>query len=243
MAISVPLEKLIPFGSNVRKDTDSSHIDTLAADIAESGLLHPITVRPNEDGELEVIAGWRRVLAHKLLGRETIPANVLDKDVDEQKAFEISLAENMHRHPLKYVDKCAAIRRCYDDSEGNMRETVKKTRLAPSTIRKYVEISNLPQDSIARLDSDGDDHLTLKEALAMAKSMQNTAPELPMDDASLAAMAENGNEAEEAEERPPKKRKVSVKKEPWIYDVEKNPIAIPEALYGSVYEMVRNHST
>lgn len=244
--VLVSMDRLVPFEDNVRKDTDSSHIDTLAADIAENGLLHPITVRPNADDNLEVVAGWRRVLAHKLLGRDTVLANVIE--ADDEHAFGISLAENMHRHPLKNVDKCLAIRRCYDECKGNMREAVAKTRLAPSTIRKYVEISNLPPEIIARLDSEGDDRLTLKEAHAMAKP-QNVAPELPEDAATLAS-AIAGEEAggaeglEGDEERPAKRRRqtTSVKKEPWIYDADKNPLPIPEALYGAVYQMVLNHS-
>jgi N6-adenosine-specific RNA methylase IME4/ParB-like chromosome segregation protein Spo0J len=59
---------------------DMGNIDELAQNIDELGLLHPIVVTPPRDGRRELIAGARRLLAYRSLGRERIPATVLDLD-------------------------------------------------------------------------------------------------------------------------------------------------------------------
>ena len=59
---------------------DMGNIDELAQNIAELGLLHPIVVTPPRDGRWQLIAGARRLLAYRKLGRERIPATVLDLD-------------------------------------------------------------------------------------------------------------------------------------------------------------------
>ena len=61
-------------GSRFRKVTGD--INALARSIADIGLLHPIAVTP--DGRL--IAGARRLLAFKHLGKTEIPVHVVDLD-------------------------------------------------------------------------------------------------------------------------------------------------------------------
>jgi ParB/RepB/Spo0J family partition protein len=64
----------VHIGSRHRRELGD--ISSLAASIAEIGLLHPIVVTP----ERKLIAGARRVAACKLLGHETIPTTVIDLD-------------------------------------------------------------------------------------------------------------------------------------------------------------------
>jgi N6-adenosine-specific RNA methylase IME4 len=58
----------------LRSRQDHGDVDSLASSIADIGLLHPIVVTP--DGSL--IAGARRLMAFKKLGRESIPVTVVD---------------------------------------------------------------------------------------------------------------------------------------------------------------------
>jgi ParB/RepB/Spo0J family partition protein len=72
-----------------RHRRDMGDIAALATSIIEIGLLHPIVVTP----EHELIAGERRLLAFKTLGRDKIPATV----VDLSAIVRGELAENVHR--------------------------------------------------------------------------------------------------------------------------------------------------
>jgi N6-adenosine-specific RNA methylase IME4 len=62
----------IIIGERHRKDLGD--IDAFARDIAEIGLLHPVVVRPDRT----LIAGKRRIAAHKLLGRAEVPVTIID---------------------------------------------------------------------------------------------------------------------------------------------------------------------
>jgi N6-adenosine-specific RNA methylase IME4 len=64
----------IRLGARHRRDLGD--IASLAANISELGLLHPIVVRP--DGQL--IAGQRRLAAYRALGRTSIPVSIVDLD-------------------------------------------------------------------------------------------------------------------------------------------------------------------
>src|SRR5450830_371622 len=71
---------------------DPEAIDTLAASIEESGLISPVTVRKSEDGRFELIGGERRLRAHQILGRTSIPAFVLS-DISSTDAAIGALAD------------------------------------------------------------------------------------------------------------------------------------------------------
>jgi ParB family chromosome partitioning protein len=80
-------------------------IETLAASIREVGLINPITV--NQNGQL--IAGWHRLEAVKLLGWSEIPASVVDmEDLDAELA---EIDENLVRHDLEALDYAEEMRR------------------------------------------------------------------------------------------------------------------------------------
>jgi ParB/RepB/Spo0J family partition protein len=81
-----PVESIL-VENRFRKDLGDIHV--LAKNIDEIGLLQPIVVTP--DGRL--IAGQRRHLAFKYLGKTEIPVHVVNLDEIIRGEF----AENMHR--------------------------------------------------------------------------------------------------------------------------------------------------
>lgn len=223
--MNIPVDHIVDFQDNVRHEDADSHLDTLAADIEARGLLHPITVRRvNASGAYEVLAGKRRLAAFRLLGRPEIPAIVVD--ADDSQGFLISLSENMHRHPMTNKDRCRAIRRCYDECTGNIAQVMAITHLSESTLRRYLEISQLPEEIVDRLDAQGSERITLKEAYDIAHP-----PSSEQTDQSSAAGAEPEK----------KQRNPSVKTKPWIFSEDGKPIPIPEALYTAVLAMVSRH--
>ena len=217
----ISLEKIKPFAHNVRsteEDTDDQ-LSLLAEDIRENGLLHPVTVRQTESGLYEVIAGQRRCAACAILEWESIPATVID--ADDGQSFLISLSENMHRRPMSNREKCVAISRCYSECDENVQRVANITHLSASTVRRYLQIAELPDDIVDRLDAVGDQKITLSDAYDMAKA-QTQQPE---------------EEESVQPDKPPRAR--SIKADPWVFDENDKPVAIPQALYASVYAMVQ----
>jgi ParB family chromosome partitioning protein len=83
-------------------------IGSLAASMAESGLLHPIVTRP--DGAL--IAGERRLRAVQQLGWKEIPATVIDLEQIVRGEF----AENTYRKDFT-LSESVAIKRALEPAE------------------------------------------------------------------------------------------------------------------------------
>ncbi len=71
---------------------DDSKLGSLVDSIKIWGLINPVVVFVNEDGNYEMIAGHRRKRACELAGRETIAAVVAD--VDRNSAYKMHVESN-----------------------------------------------------------------------------------------------------------------------------------------------------
>ena len=96
----------IKVGKRYRRDMGD--IESLAASIAEVGLLHPVAIRP--DGLL--IAGARRLRAFKHLKRDKIPVTIIDLD----KVVRGEYTENSNRKAFA-LSEAVAIKRALEPIE------------------------------------------------------------------------------------------------------------------------------
>ena len=62
-AVQLPIEKLRPFEGHPFQVKDDAEMEQLVCSILTQGLLTPISVRPIENNEYEVISGHRRLHA------------------------------------------------------------------------------------------------------------------------------------------------------------------------------------
>ena len=105
-AMQLPIEKLRPFEGHPFKVTDDAEMEQLVWSILTQGLLTPITARPLENGEYEVISGHRRLHACKKAGIETVPALIYTLDRD---AATIAMVDsNLHREKILPSEKAFA---------------------------------------------------------------------------------------------------------------------------------------
>lgn len=86
-----------------RKHFDEQALGELSQSILEHGLLQPIVVIDKEDGYL-LIAGERRLRAHKLAKLTHIKAIIANADIDEIKLRELALIENIQRENLNAIE-------------------------------------------------------------------------------------------------------------------------------------------
>lgn len=114
-----------------RYSVDTSSIRTLAEDISIHGLINPISVRKLDSGEYQRIAGYRRIEAHKLLGKTVIPAIVFENknDID---VIELMFSENHHREdPSEYdliIFHLEALAYILDKKDDELKSIVSKAR-------------------------------------------------------------------------------------------------------------------
>ena len=105
-AAQLPVDKLRPFEGHPFRVKDDSEMDQLVYSILTQGLLTPISVRPVEDNEYEVISGQRRLHACKKAGIETVPALIYSMDRD---AATIAMVDsNLHREKILPSEKAFA---------------------------------------------------------------------------------------------------------------------------------------
>src|SRR5574344_1097529 len=98
--INVSLIKANP--NQPRKIFDEEKLQELSESIKEHGLLQPIVVVENDDGTFTLIAGERRLRAHKLAQIEEIKAVIVD--AEELKLRELALIENIQRDDLNVIE-------------------------------------------------------------------------------------------------------------------------------------------
>ena len=105
-AMQLPVDKLHPFEGHPFQVKDDAEMDQLVWSILTQGLLTPITVRPLENNEYEVVSGHRRLHACKKAGIETVPALIYALDRD---AAAIALVDsNLYRERILPSEKAYA---------------------------------------------------------------------------------------------------------------------------------------
>ena len=105
-AVQLPIEKLRPFEGHPFQVKDDAEMEQLVCSILTQGLLTPISVRPIENNEYEVISGHRRLHACQKAGIETGPALIYALDRD---AAAIALVDsNLHRETILPSEKAFA---------------------------------------------------------------------------------------------------------------------------------------
>ncbi|MER9020244.1 ParB/RepB/Spo0J family partition protein [Mesorhizobium sp. M0590] len=181
--ITIPLSKLVPSASNVRRVNTQAGRAALAASIEAHGLIHNLVTRKAPKGaKFEVVAGGRRLGALRLLLEEgrAVQGVVVTKDYpvrailrEEGSGTEISLAENDQREPMHPVDEVIAYR---DLVEQGMAAEDIAARFGKSvvTVRQRLKLANL---SPRILDAMRADELTLEQAKALALSDDHAAQE------------------------------------------------------------------
>lgn len=97
----IPIARIVPNPHQPRMDIDPSELSALSESIRLHGLIQPITVVRSADG-FTLVSGHTRLEAHKVLGRDTIRANIIEADDDDLAM--LALIENVTRsdlHPLE----------------------------------------------------------------------------------------------------------------------------------------------
>jgi ParB family chromosome partitioning protein len=102
----IPLDNICESKTNPRREFDETKLAELAESIRQHGVLQAVVVRPRPDSAAdgyELVAGTRRYRASKLIGRETIPANI--RELTDAQCLELQLIENLQRSDIHELDE------------------------------------------------------------------------------------------------------------------------------------------
>lgn len=146
------LSKIEPNPEQPRREFDNELLSELADSIANHGLIQPIAVKPSKnDGYYTIVAGERRWRASKMAGLTNIPAIIME--IDDKKASEIALIENIQRKDLNPIEEARAYRSLigeYNLTQAEVAAQVGKSRVA---ITNAMRILDLPDDVLDMISS------------------------------------------------------------------------------------------
>ena len=137
----LPIEELEPSAHQPRRDFDEQARTALAQSIDGNGLLKPVSVRALPQGGYCLIAGERRLRACRLLGWSSIPALVWQKD--EADAAALTLAENLHRSDLNYLEEAEGILRLISLGGLSQAQAAALLAMSPSALSNKLRLLRL----------------------------------------------------------------------------------------------------
>ena len=161
-----------------RRTVSPEGIAELAQSIEQHGLLQPIVVRMSDPTHYVLVAGQRRLLAHRELGRTRIPALLTTGRPDE-----LALIENLQREDLRPIEEAEALfglKERYGYTQDQLAKAMAKAKSTisellslaglPATIKEEVRTSELPVSKsllieIARI-GDAEEQIRLWQKLA-----------------------------------------------------------------------------
>lgn len=105
----IPGSKIVT-DTNDRTEFNQAELEKLAHSIDTEGLINLPTVRPLTNGDYEIVAGERRIRSMRdILGWTAIPCLV--RELDDEQASAMMLAENTGRKDLNPMDEANAYQR------------------------------------------------------------------------------------------------------------------------------------
>jgi ParB family chromosome partitioning protein len=160
----------IKVGTRIRKEPGD--LASLADSIGRLGLLHPVVVAPTH----ELLAGWRRLEAMKLLGWTSIPARIAMDVADYSAALAIESDENAERKDFTHSEAVAMARAIESFEKPRARDRQRShggTAPGRNTSEDSAEVkAPRPRDVASR--ATGRSHDTLRKAAAIIDIAEDT---------------------------------------------------------------------
>ena len=156
--VSIPVNQIHEFKNHPFKVLDDVDMRKTVDSIREYGVLVPVIIRPNGNGEYEMISGHRRRYASILAGKEEIPAVVREMDDDtatilmvdsnlqrehilpseRAKAYQMKMEALKHQGKRTDLTSCQVGTRLRADEE-----LAKQIGESARTVQRFVRLNNL----------------------------------------------------------------------------------------------------
>lgn len=148
-----------------RRSFDEEALDELARSIDRNGLLNPISVRALPGGEYCLIAGERRLMACRKLGWQNIPAILWEKD--DSAAAALTLAENLHRQNLNYLEEAEGILQLLTQGGLSQAQAAAMLAMSQPALCNKLRLLRLPPEVQTALIESGLAERTARALLAL----------------------------------------------------------------------------
>lgn len=139
---TLSLELIIPNANQPRQKFTDDSLNELADSIKHLGIIQPITVRPEADGNYLIISGERRYKAAKLAGLKEVPVYI--RSTQEGELLELALVENIQREDLNPIEIALSYQRLLEQTGVTQESLAQRVGKKRSTISNYMRLLQLP---------------------------------------------------------------------------------------------------
>ncbi len=147
--IEIEVEKVKPNPNQPRKIFDQDKLKELSDSIVEHGLIQPVTVIEEDDGYI-LVAGERRLRAHKLANLETIKATIVN--IEDFKLRELALIENIQRDDLNIIELAFSYAQLINEhniTHDELSKKVFKSRASITNTLRLLQLCSYVQQLLA----------------------------------------------------------------------------------------------
>ena len=148
----IDVTEISPNPYQPRKMFEKEALRELSESIQRHGLLQPIVVIEKDDGYL-LVAGERRLRAHKLAKIESIKCVVADVAIDDAKLRELALIENIQRENLNAMELAHSydeLIKVYAITHDELSHVVNKSRSQITNTLRLLNLSETAQDALIK---------------------------------------------------------------------------------------------
>lgn len=133
-----------------RKIFDEERLKELSESIKRHGLLQPVTVIRDSDDTYILVAGERRLRAHKLAGMTKIKAVITN--IEELQLREVALIENIQRDDLNIIELAYSYAQLINEhniTHEELSNRVYKSRTSITNTLRLLQLSSYVQQHLA----------------------------------------------------------------------------------------------
>ena len=142
--MEVPVELIKANSEQPRKNFAEEQLIELRDSIKEFGVLQPLILKREVNGDYLLIAGERRLRAAMMAGLDRVPAVI--KDASDEEVSLIALVENIQRENLGYIEEAKAYRNIMEKYGMSQLALSEKLGKNQSTISNKIRLLSLPKD-------------------------------------------------------------------------------------------------
>jgi ParB family transcriptional regulator, chromosome partitioning protein len=139
----VSLELIDPNPFQTRRRIKEESLNELADSIRSSGVVQPVVLRPAPNGRFQLVAGERRWLASKRVGKTAIPAVI--RQISNEQAMEITIIENLQREDLNPMEQARAFEKLSREFSLTQEQIAHRTGKDRASIANFIRLLKLPQ--------------------------------------------------------------------------------------------------
>jgi ParB family chromosome partitioning protein len=140
--IQIDPQKIVPNPRQPRTHFNPEDLAELVHSVREFGVLQPVVVRKNSEGEYELIMGERRTRAAREAGLDAIPAVV--RETADEDLLRDALLENLHRSELNPLEEASAYQQLLEDFGITQEELATRIGRSRPQISNTIRLLKLP---------------------------------------------------------------------------------------------------